>query len=158
MTGKNWSVSDSLHKIPYFFSRVITYIENVYFMKILLMPGLNLYKNPSMTASVKISQNVDILAKVYRVHWKIKHLMCTFTGQNESTEFLTGKNIVLYHWGWSQWQSKQVKNAPVCTFGSTVKTGSWLVLTTVATKIQLQQEGFIKHVCCSFTRRYYHFK
>ena len=34
-----------------------------------------------------------------------------------------------------------VKNATVCTFGSTVKTGSWLILTTIAilaTKVQLK--------------------
>ena len=44
---------------------------------------------------VKISQNVDILAKVhvYVVHLKVKHCQtlhvstCTFTGQNESTVF-----------------------------------------------------------------------
>ena len=50
--------------------------------------------NPSMTARVKISQNVDILAKVhvYLVHLKVKHcqtsrVVRTFTGQNESTVF-----------------------------------------------------------------------
>ena len=47
-----------------------------------------------MTARVKISQNVDILAKVYMylVHLKVKHcqtllVVSTFTGQNESTVF-----------------------------------------------------------------------
>ena len=29
--------------------------------------------NPSVTARVKISQNVDILAKVYLVHLEVKH-------------------------------------------------------------------------------------
>ena len=52
--------------------------------------------NPSVTARVKISQNVDVLAKVYRVHLKVEHCqtlpvvsthVCTFTGQNESTVF-----------------------------------------------------------------------
>ena len=45
-----------------------------------------------MTARFKISQNVDILAKVYLVHLKVKHcqtlrVASTFTGQNESTVF-----------------------------------------------------------------------
>ena len=45
-----------------------------------------------MTARVKISQNVDIPAKVYLVHLKVKHcqilhVVNTFTGQNESTVF-----------------------------------------------------------------------
>ena len=45
-----------------------------------------------MTARVKISQNVDILAKVYLVHLKVKRchtlrVVSTFTGQNESTVF-----------------------------------------------------------------------
>ena len=50
--------------------------------------------NPSVTARVKISQNVDIniLAKVYLVHLKVEHCQTscalnTFTGQNESTVF-----------------------------------------------------------------------
>ena len=38
-----------------------------------------------------------------------------------SRPFLAGKTIVLYCSGWSKWQSKPVQNAPVCTFGSTVK-------------------------------------
>ena len=55
-----------------------------------------------------------------------------------SRPFLTGKSIVWYCWGWSKWQSKPVKNAPVCTVGSTVNnsqstTVSWLILTTIAT-------------------------
>ena len=37
---------------------------------------------------VKISQNVDILAKVYLVHLRSQTLsVSTFTGQNESTVF-----------------------------------------------------------------------
>ena len=44
-----------------------------------------------MTARVKISQNVDIHAKVhvYLVHFKVEHCQTlhTFTGQNESTFF-----------------------------------------------------------------------
>ena len=32
-----------------------------------------MYFNPPTTTSVKISQNVDILAKVYLVHLKIKY-------------------------------------------------------------------------------------
>ena len=48
--------------------------------------------NPSVTARVKISQNVDILAKVYLVHLKVKHcqtlrVVSTFTGQDESIVF-----------------------------------------------------------------------
>ena len=47
--------------------------------------------NPT-TVRVKISQNVDILPKVYLVHLKVKHcqtlrVVSTFTGQNESTVF-----------------------------------------------------------------------
>ena len=46
----------------------------------------------SVTARVKISQNVDILAKVYLVHLKVEHcqtlrVVSTFTGQSESTVF-----------------------------------------------------------------------
>ena len=45
-----------------------------------------------MTARVKISQHVDIHAKVYLVHLKDEHcqtlrVVSTFTGQNESTVF-----------------------------------------------------------------------
>ena len=45
-----------------------------------------------MTARVKISQNVDILAKVYLMHLKVEHyqtlrVISTFTGQNKSTVF-----------------------------------------------------------------------
>ena len=50
--------------------------------------------NPSVTARVKISQNIDIhvLAKVYLVQLKVEHCQAlrvgsTFTGQNESTVF-----------------------------------------------------------------------
>ena len=48
--------------------------------------------NPPTTARVKISQNVDILSKVYLVHLKVKHcqtlcVVSTFTGKNESTVF-----------------------------------------------------------------------
>ena len=62
--------------------------------------------NPPMTARVKISQNVDTLAKVHLVHLKIAHcqtlrVVSTFTGQNEST-FLTGESIVWYCSGWSK--------------------------------------------------------
>ena len=44
------------------------------------------------TTRVKISQNVDILPKVYLVHLKVKHcqtlyVVSTFTGKNESTVF-----------------------------------------------------------------------
>ena len=55
---------------------------------ILLNTGLVLFIN-SVTARVKIIQNVDILAKVhvYLVHWKVEHCqplraVSTFTGQN----------------------------------------------------------------------------
>ena len=52
----------------------------------------HLKKKNSVTAGVKISQNVDILAKVYLVHSKVKHcetsrVVSAFTGQNESTVF-----------------------------------------------------------------------
>ena len=48
--------------------------------------------NPPMTARVKISENVDILAKVYLVPLKVQHcqtlrVVGTFTGQNELTVF-----------------------------------------------------------------------
>ena len=49
--------------------------------------------NPSVTARVKISQNVDILAKVYLAkvylvqHCQTLHVVSTFTGQNKSTVF-----------------------------------------------------------------------
>ena len=50
--------------------------------------------NPPATARDKISQNVDILPKVYlvHVHLKVKHcqtlrVVSTFTGQNELTVF-----------------------------------------------------------------------
>ena len=48
--------------------------------------------SPPMTARVKISQNDDILAKVYLVYLKVKHcqtlrVVSTFRGQNESTVF-----------------------------------------------------------------------
>ena len=44
----------------------------------------------SVTARVKISKNVDILAKVYRVHFKhcqTSGVVNTFTAQYESTVF-----------------------------------------------------------------------
>ena len=44
--------------------------------------------NPPTNTRVKISQNVDILPKVYLVHLKVKHCQkSTFTGKNESTVF-----------------------------------------------------------------------
>ena len=48
--------------------------------------------NPPVTARVKIDQNVDILAKGYLVHLKVKHcqtlcVVSTFTGQNQSAVF-----------------------------------------------------------------------
>ena len=43
------------------------------------------------------------------------------------------KSIVWYYSGWLKWHSKPVQNSPVCIFGSTVKTGSWLMLTSIAT-------------------------
>ena len=48
--------------------------------------------NPPVTARVTISQNVDILARVYLVHLKVEHcqtlhVVSTFTGQNESAVF-----------------------------------------------------------------------
>ena len=55
------------------------------------MPAVVTYINPSMTAKVKISQNVNKLAKVYLVHY-LEHcqtlrVVSTFTGQNELTIF-----------------------------------------------------------------------
>ena len=52
----------------------------------------NVVNNPPTTTRVKISQNFDILPKVYLVHLKVKHcqtlhVVRTFTGQNESTVF-----------------------------------------------------------------------
>ena len=51
---------------------------------------------PSVTTRVKISQNVDILPKVYLVHLKVEHcqtlcVVSTFTGQNEPTIFFLFK-------------------------------------------------------------------
>ena len=48
--------------------------------------------NPPTTTRVKISQNVDILPKVYLVHLKVKHcqtlrVVSTFTGKNKLTVF-----------------------------------------------------------------------
>ena len=48
--------------------------------------------NHSMTARVKISHNVDILAEVQLVYLKVEHSqtlhgVSTFTGENESTVF-----------------------------------------------------------------------
>ena len=76
-----------------------------------------------MTARVKISQNADILAKVYLVHLKVRHfqtlpVVSTFTGQNELTV------VVLYCPVLLRVVKMTVKNVPVCTFGSTVKTDS----------------------------------
>ena len=48
------------------------------------------YFSPSVTARVKISQNVDVLAKVYLMtveHCQTLCVVSTFTGQNESTVF-----------------------------------------------------------------------
>ena len=50
------------------------------------------FSNPPTTTRGKISQNFDILPKVYLVHLKVKHcqtlrVVHTFTGQNESTVF-----------------------------------------------------------------------
>ena len=48
--------------------------------------------NLPMTARVKISQNIDILAKVHLMHFTVEHcqtlrVVSTFTGQNELTAF-----------------------------------------------------------------------
>ena len=69
-----------------------------------------------MTAKVKISQNVDIFAKVYLVHLKsqtLSNLTCSkyIYRSQWVVRFFTGKSIVLYFWGWS----KPVNNAPVYT-------------------------------------------
>ena len=57
-----------------------------------------------MTVMVKISKNIDILAKVYLVHLIVKqrqtqkvHLQVKM-----SLQFLTGKSIVWYCSGWSK--------------------------------------------------------
>ena len=94
-----------------------------------------------VTARVKISQNVDILAKVHvylvehcqtlcvKVHlqvkidrfWLVKALSCIVQGvQNDS-----------------QNQSKPVKTSQKCLcvhISSTVKTASWLILTAIAAR------------------------
>ena len=82
-----------------------------------------------MAASVKISQNVDILARVYLVHLKVKHcsnLTCS--------KYIYRSKLVNRFWlvkalscvvdGGQKIFSKPVKNARV---------GSWLILTTIAT-------------------------
>ena len=74
--------------------------------------------SPSVTARVKISQNVDIHAKVYLVHWKVEHrqtlhVASTFTGHLKWVNcFWLVKSIILYCWGWSKWQLKPAKKCP----------------------------------------------
>ena len=61
--------------------------------------------NPPTATSVRISQNDDILAKIYLLHLKVKHCQTWVHLQVKmSWPFLTGKSIVLYCWGWSKWQ------------------------------------------------------
>ena len=63
-----------------------------------------MYVNPSMTANVKISQNVDIhvLAKVQVVHLKVKHCLTLHVVHTihlqvkMSRPFLSGKSSVWY--------------------------------------------------------------
>ena len=67
-------------------------------------------KYNTLPASVKISQNVDILDEVYLVHLKVKqcqtlHVASTFTGQNESTVFGWLKCLCVHSWFNSQKQS-----------------------------------------------------
>ena len=67
------------------------YVENTS-NQILIMHMSSSCFNPPTTTRVKISQNFDILPKVYRVHLKVKHcqtlrVVRTFTGKNESTIF-----------------------------------------------------------------------
>ena len=74
--------------------------------------------NPPTTARVKISQNVDILPKVYQVHLKVEHcqtlrVVSTFTGQNEWTVFDWFKHcLVLFQDG--QNDSKNQSKMPLC--------------------------------------------
>ena len=76
-----------------------------------------------MTARVKISQNVDILAKEYLVHFTVEHCQPLLEVAKMSQPFLTGKALSCIVEG-GQNDSKKQSKMPVCTFGSTVKTGS----------------------------------
>ena len=89
--------------------------------------------SPPLAARVKISQNVDILPKVYLVHLKVEHcqtlcVVSTFAGQNELTVFwLVNKHcLVLF-------RVIKVKNVRVqhcCHYSSAILGGliSMLVL------------------------------
>ena len=56
---------------------------------------------------------------------RMSNLMCSIKVHLQVTmsrPFLTGKNIVLYCWGWSKMTVKTSQNASVCAFGSTTVT------------------------------------
>ena len=55
-------------------------------------------------------------------HCQTLHVVSTLTGQNEFTVFDWQKHYLVLRV--VKMTVKTVKNAPVCTFGSTVKTGS----------------------------------
>ena len=68
------------------------------FICALFISVISVFVNPPTTTRVKISQNVDVLPKVYLVHLKVRRcqtlrvvlvlvVVSTFTGQNESTVF-----------------------------------------------------------------------
>ena len=55
------------------------------------------------------SVNVDILAKVYLVHLKVKHCQTLHLQVKMSRPFLTGKSIVLYFDGGQNYSKNQYK-------------------------------------------------
>ena len=62
-------------------------------------------KNPSMTTTVKISQNVDMLAKVALKSQTLSNLTYCINAHLQvkmSRPFLTGKSIVVCCRGWSK--------------------------------------------------------
>ena len=93
--------------------------------------------NPSVTARVKISQNVDILADIYSAlkNRTLSNLTCS--------KYIYRSKLINCFWpvkalsGIVQGGENDIKNQskmpPVCTFGWTVKPVSWLILTSVAT-------------------------
>ena len=81
-----------------------------------LSPDARIAFNPPVTARVKISQNVDILAKVYLVHLKVEH--CQTLQVKMSEPFLTRKSIVWYFFRVAKMtvKKKPVKNSQLTDF------------------------------------------
>ena len=99
----------------------------LYVLTILLLQGVQnqskcWYTSPGISSALKKSKHCQTL-----------RVVSTFAGQNESTGFWLVKALSGIVEGGQNDSKNLVKNAPGGTFGSTVKTGSWLVLTTRAT-------------------------